>query len=33
VLRSAMTASHAADAADIVVVYATRCVSAARRIS
>ena len=29
---SAMMASHAADAADIVVVYGTPCWSAARRI-
>src|SRR5207245_6014535 len=32
-LRSAMIASHAALAADIVVVYGTRCTSAARRIA
>src|SRR5207247_4432882 len=32
-LRSAMIASHAALAADIVVVYGTRCISAARRIA
>ena len=32
-LRSAMTASHAALAADIVVVYGTRCTSAARRMA
>jgi hypothetical protein len=32
-LRSAMIASHAALAADIVVVYGTRCINAARRIA
>src|SRR5204862_22538 len=32
-LRSAMIASHAALAADIVVVYGTRCTNAARRMA